>query len=259
MKPRAGEAAVGELQREERYWPLHRLHTESGGLHVDLLLTLQRLLRLKMSVDGSFPLWSLWKSPAVLRRRFRRDRALSHGDPLFRLHYLGTEKIYSLDMEQAEDAVHRLLENSPAVSSLRKDHALVVRQRYLEVKEVSTGRQLTKTFLRDVACCTTYAARPNVFLYICRQPGQVQLQCRVFWCRQPERARDITSCLALSFQRALKDWQEGEGVAKDSQPIREQEEKSPTHPADSGRGNWRRSSVSHIPLRDMMRRTSISD
>ncbi|KAL7835229.1 hypothetical protein SRHO_G00294760 [Serrasalmus rhombeus] len=154
-----------------------------------------------------------------------------HGDPLFRLHYLGTEKIYSLDMEQAEDAIHRLLENSPAVSSLRKDHALVVRQRYLEVKEVSTGRQM---------------------------PGQVQLQCRVFWCRRPERARDITSCLALSFQRALKDWQEGEGVANESQPIREQEVKSPAHPADSGSGDWRRSSMSHIPLREMMRRT-ISD
>ncbi|KAI4887415.1 hypothetical protein NFI96_018883 [Prochilodus magdalenae] len=208
---------------------------------------------MKMSADGSFPLVrSLWKSPAVLRRQFRRDHVLSHGDPLFRLHYLGTEKMYSLDMEQAEKAIGCLLEKSPTVSSLGKDHALVVRQRYVEVKEVSTGRQLTKTFLRDIACCTTNTARPNIFLYICRQPGQVQLQCRVFWCRRPERARDITACLALSFQRALRDWQEGEGTAKDGQPIKEHEQKNSGRSSGSGRES------SSTPKTDPARLTSLS-
>ncbi|KAG9281505.1 hypothetical protein AMEX_G11 [Astyanax mexicanus] len=186
-----------------------------------------------MSVGGSCPVvQTLRRSPAVFRRRFRRDRSLSHGDPLFRLHYLGSEKVYSLDVSQAEEAITHLLQN-PTLTSLGKDHALVVRQRYLEVKEVSTGRQLTKTFLRDVACCTTHSTQPNVFLYICRQSGQVQLQCRVFWCHRPERARDITACLASSFQRALKDWQEGEDRTKSIQPIREQQEESPTHSANS--------------------------
>uniref|UniRef100_A0A4W4ERN0 PID domain-containing protein n=1 Tax=Electrophorus electricus TaxID=8005 RepID=A0A4W4ERN0_ELEEL len=154
---------------------------------------------------------TLWRSPAVFRRRFRWDRvqSLSHGDPLFKVHYLGAEKIYSLDVQQAEEALGRLLERSPAGASLGMEHALVVRARYVEVKEISTGRQLTKTYLRDIAYCTADAAHPNVFLYICKQPG-AQLHCRVFWCSRTERARDITACLARSFQRAMSDWQQGE-------------------------------------------------
>uniref|UniRef100_A0A667Z397 Si:dkey-19b23.8 n=1 Tax=Myripristis murdjan TaxID=586833 RepID=A0A667Z397_9TELE len=110
------------------------------------------------------------------------------------------------------------LKNSPAAlrrrfrpakgKKLSKDHALVVRPRYVEVKELSTGRQLTKTYLQDIAYCAADANRPNVFLYICKHHGQ-QLQCRVFWCSRAERARDMTACLAHSFQRALSDWQDG--------------------------------------------------
>ncbi|XP_076867340.1 uncharacterized protein LOC143518621 [Brachyhypopomus gauderio] len=115
---------------------------------------------------------TMWKSPAVFRQRFRwvRVQSLSHGDPLFKVHYLGTDKVYSLDVQQAEEALGRLLERSPAGASLEKEHALVVRSRYVEVKEISTGRQLTKTYLRDIAYCTADAAHPNVFLY-CKQPG----------------------------------------------------------------------------------------
>ncbi|KAK1153551.1 hypothetical protein AOXY_G29624 [Acipenser oxyrinchus oxyrinchus] len=152
---------------------------------------------------------TLRDSPAALRRRFTRDRteSLSHGDPLFKVHYLGTEKIYSLQAEQAEEAIGRLLQGAPA-GKLPKDHALVVRPRYVEVKEISTGRQLTKTYLRDIACCAAGATRPDVFLYICRSHGGQQLQCRVFWCSKEKRVRQLTGCLAQSFQRALSDWQE---------------------------------------------------
>uniref|UniRef100_A0A8D3A128 Si:dkey-19b23.8 n=1 Tax=Scophthalmus maximus TaxID=52904 RepID=A0A8D3A128_SCOMX len=152
---------------------------------------------------------TLKNSPAAFRRRFRRDRteSLSHGDPLFKVHYLGTEKIFSLDREQAQDAISHLLEGIANGKKLGKDHALVVRPRYVEVKELSTGRQLTKTYLQDIAYCAADANRPNVFLYICKHQGQ-QLQCRVFWCSRAERARDMTACLAHSFQRALSDWQQ---------------------------------------------------
>ncbi|KAL4659914.1 protein FAM43B-like isoform X1 [Arapaima gigas] len=149
---------------------------------------------------------NLKKTPAVLQCHFWRDRikALSHGDPLYKVHYLGTEKIYSLDLEQAQDAIGRLLEGAPG--KLEKEHALVVRPRYIEVKEISTGRQLTKTFLQDIACCAADSTRPNVFLYICRQHSR-QLQCCVFWCHRAEQAKNLTTCLANAFQRALSDWQ----------------------------------------------------
>lgn len=173
---------------------------------------------------------TLRKSPAVFCRRFRQDRAqtLSHGDPLFKVHYLGTEKIYSLDVEQAEEAICRLLEKSPDMATLGKlgkEHALVVRPRYIEVKEISTGRQLTKTYLKDIAYCTADTSKPNLFLYICKQRGQ-QLQCRVFWCSRPDRAKDMTACLATSFQNALNDLQKeetshvtGEKSEKEGKPI----------------------------------------
>lgn len=197
---------------------------------------------------GTFHLMQTLKnSPAALRRRFRRDRteSLSHGDPLFKVHYLGTEKIFSLDREQAQDAISHLLEGIANGKKLSKDHALVVRPRYVEVKELSTGRQLTKTYLQDIAYCAADANRPNVFLYICKHHGQ-QLQCRVFWCSRAERARDMTACLAHSFQRALSDWQQngsatlplGEAKGKrveesSNSPINT---KSSTLPASLGKG-----------------------
>ncbi|KAI7812421.1 hypothetical protein IRJ41_001576 [Triplophysa rosa] len=220
-----------------------------------------------MSWGGSFQLMqTLRKSPAVLRR-FRQDRAqaLSHGDPLFKVHYLGTEKIYSLDVEQAAEAIGRLLEKSPdaaTLDKLGKEHALVVRPRYVEVKEISTGRQLTKTYLKDIAYCAADTTRPNVFLYICKQRGQ-QLQCRVFWCSRPDRARDMTACLARYFQRALNDLLEDETnhtkeeeSTKDGKPFPATgQSKSSTLPADPRKGQWQKRS----PLRELMRRTSISD
>ncbi|XP_031145683.2 uncharacterized protein si:dkey-19b23.8 isoform X1 [Sander lucioperca] len=136
-------------------------------------------LKRTMSLSTFHLMQTLKNSPAALRRRFRRDRteSLSHGDPLFKVHYLGTEKIFSLDREQAQDAISRLLEGIANGKKLSKDHALVVRPRYVEVKELSTGRQLTKTYLQDIAYCAADANRPNVFLYICKHQGQ-QLQCR---------------------------------------------------------------------------------
>ncbi|XP_051982830.1 uncharacterized protein LOC127643920 [Xyrauchen texanus] len=210
---------------------------------------------------------TLKNSPAAFRRRFRRDRteSLSHGDPLFKVHYLGTTKIFSLDLEQAEDAIDRLLDGAPG--KLSKDHALVVRPRYVEVKELSTGRQLTKTYLQDIAYCASHTARPNVFLYICRQPGQ-QLQCRVFWCSRAERAKDMTACLARSFQRALNDWQggcatlpQGDGISKEPEipgiPI---VPRLSTLPTSLGKVRWKkRGSVSRSPLRAITRRGSASD
>ncbi|CAB1315800.1 unnamed protein product [Coregonus sp. 'balchen'] len=157
---------------------------------------------------------TLRKSPAVFRRRFhlRPDRiaTLSHGDPIYKVHYLGTKKIYSLDLEQAQGAIDLMLQQlaPEAPEKLGKEHALVVRRRYIEVKEIATGRQLTKTYLSDIAFCAADTKHPNVFLYICKQQGQqLQLQCRVFWCTSAERAKDITACLARSFQTALSDWQ----------------------------------------------------
>lgn len=188
---------------------------------------------------------SLRKSPAIFHQRFRHDRtqSLSHGDPLFKVHYLGTEKIFSLDLEQAEAAISHVLERSPAPEKLGKEHALVVRPRYIEVKEISTGRQLTKTYLRDIAYCAADAKRPNVFLYICKQQGQ-QLQCRVFWCSRPEKVKDMTNCLARSFQRALTDWQEagtnrtqGEDKAKEGRSLLANgKAKSCTMPPDLRKG-----------------------
>ncbi|XP_029112999.1 low density lipoprotein receptor adapter protein 1 [Scleropages formosus] len=217
---------------------------------------------------GTFHLvQTLKNSPAAFRRRFRRDRteSLSHGDPLFKVHYLGTEKIFSLDLEQAQDAIGRLLERAPG--KLGKEHALVVRPRYVEVKELSTGRQLTKSFLQDIAYCASDSTRPNVFLYICRQRGQ-QLLCRVFWCSRAERARDMTACLARSFQRAFSDWQDDAGASRgELMPKKEEPPATPgtasrslTLPASLGKARWRkRSSLSPSPLGALVRRGSASD
>ncbi|KAI3375748.1 hypothetical protein L3Q82_004046 [Scortum barcoo] len=228
-------------------------------------------LRRTMSLSTFHLMQTLKNSPAALRRRFRRDRteSLSHGDPLFKVHYLGTEKIFSLDREQAQDAISHLLEGIANGKKLSKDHALVVRPRYVEVKELSTGRQLTKTYLQDIAYCAADANRPNVFLYICKHQGQ-QLQCRVFWCSRAERARDMTACLAHSFQRALSDWQQ-DGSATlqpgDMKGRRAEESsnslanaKSSTLPASLGKVRWKkRGSVSRSPLRAISRRGSASD
>lgn len=202
-----------------------------------------------MSLSTFHLMQTIKNSPAALRRRFRRDRteSLSHGDPLFKVHYLGTEKIFSLDREQAQQAIGRLLEGTAKGKKLGKDHALVVRPRYVEVKELSTGRQLTKTYLQDIAYCAADANRPNVFLYICKHHGQ-QLQCRVFWCSRAERARDMTACLAHSFQRALSDWQQdgsaalppgeakGKRVEEPSSGSPAAAAKSSTLPASLGKG-----------------------
>ncbi|KAM3850510.1 uncharacterized protein ACN63O_019578 [Diretmus argenteus] len=228
-------------------------------------------LRCAMSLSTFHLMQTLKNSPAALRRRFRRDRteSLSHGDPLFKVHYLGTEKIFSLDREQAQDAIGRLLEGAANGKKLGKDHALVVRPRYVEVKELSTGRQLTKTYLQDIAYCAADATRPNVFLYICKHQGQ-QLQCRVFWCSRAERARDMTACLAHSFQRALSDWHqdgsatlppgEGKGKGGEEMPGSPATAKSHTLPASLGKVRWKkRGSVSRSPLRAITRRGSASD
>lgn len=209
-----------------------------------------------MSLSSFHLVQTLKNSPAAFRRRFRRDRteSLSHGDPLFKVHYLGTEKIFSLDREQAQDAITHLLEGIANRKKLSKDHALVVRPRYVEVKELSTGRQLTKTYLQDIAYCAADVNRPNVFLYICKHHGQ-QLQCRVFWCSRAERARDMTACLARSFQRALNDWQQdgsatltpgeakGKRVDESNSPANA---KSSTLPASLGKGEAEH--VKHIPV-----------
>lgn len=217
-----------------------------------------------MSQGGSFQLiQTLRRSPAVFRRKLYRSRMedLSHGDPLFKVHYLGTEKIYSLDMEQAQGALSQLLSKAP--EKLSKDHALVVRPRYVEVKEISTGRQLTKTYLRDIAFCAADREQPNVFLYICRLQGQ-QLQCRVFWCRNAERAKDIASCLAHSFQTALNDWHEGganhtlrnepERNGQSVVPKLHLKTSNPLPDVRKGRQR-KRAQVSYGPLRAMRRKT----
>ncbi|KAK7909649.1 hypothetical protein WMY93_014333 [Mugilogobius chulae] len=215
---------------------------------------------------GTFQLMQTLKnSPAALRRRFKKDRleTLSHGDPLFKVHYLGTEKIFSLDREQAQFAIQHLLDGIANGKKLSKDHALVVRPRYVEVKELSTGRQLTKTYLQDIAYCAADATRPNVFLYICKHQGQ-QLQCRVFWCSRAERAKDMTTCLAHSFQRALSDLQDcSNTMASKTKGERIEETnantKSHTLPASIGKVRWKkRGSVSRSPLRAITRRGSDS-
>ncbi|KAJ3585765.1 hypothetical protein NHX12_014483 [Muraenolepis orangiensis] len=236
-----------------------------------------------MSLGAFHLMQTLKNSPAALRRRFGRDRhtaeSLSHGDPLFKVHYLGTEKLFSLDRQQARDAIDRLLAAAAGAGKKPgKEHALVVRPRYVEVKELSTGRQLAKTYLRDIAYCQADAERPNVFLYICRrQPGR-QLQCRVFWCSRAERARDMTACLARSFQAALSDWQAaGDGPPHDhaaaiggntAEGAKAEETpstptvlaKSCTLPASLGKVRWKkRGSVSRSPLRLITRRGSASD
>ncbi|XP_024144182.1 uncharacterized protein si:dkey-19b23.8 [Oryzias melastigma] len=222
-----------------------------------------------MSLSSFQLMQTIKNSPAAFRRRFGRDRteSLSHGDPLFKVHYLGTEKIFSLDREQAQDAIAHLLEGIANGKKLSKDHALVVRPRYVEVKELSTGRQLTKTYLQDIAYCAADANRPNVFLYICKHQGQ-QLQCRVFWCSRAERARDMTACLARSFQRALSDWQQdgsatltpGEARAKLVEESTRSPSKSSTLPASLGKVRWkRRGSASRSPMRTITRRGSASN
>ncbi|XP_068164786.1 low density lipoprotein receptor adapter protein 1 [Antennarius striatus] len=230
----------------------------------------QPSLKRVMSLSTFHLMQTLKNSPAALRRRFRRDRteSLSHGDPLFKVHYLGTEKIFSLEREQAQDAINHLLDGIANGKKLSKDHALVVRPRYVEVKELSTGRQLTKTYLQDIAYCAADARRPNVFLYICKHQGQ-QLQCRVFWCSRAERAKDMTACLARSFQRALSDWQQdgsatlqpgdARGQRGDDSPNAPTIAKSATLPASLGKARWRkRGSVSHSPIRTLSRRGSNS-
>lgn len=226
-----------------------------------------------MSLSTFHLMQTLKNSPAALRRHFQRDRteSLSHGDPLFKVHYLGTEKIFSLDRDQAQDAISRLLDGAANGKKLSKDHALVVRPRYVEVKELSTGRQLTKTYLQDIAYCAADASRPNVFLYICKQRGQ-QLQCRVFWCSRAERARDMTACLAQSFQQALSNWQQDGPAALapgggggtwggDETPSSPATPRScSTLPASVGKVRWRkRGSLSRSPLRAIIRRGSASD
>ncbi|XP_072905064.1 low density lipoprotein receptor adapter protein 1 isoform X2 [Hemitrygon akajei] len=152
---------------------------------------------------------TLRNSPAILRQRLQRGRArsLSHGDPAFTVHYAGTEQIYSLGLEQASEVVQRLVGPGPGPAGAGracKDHVLVVRPRYLEVKDIASGRQLTKTYLHDVAYCGPDREQPSVFLYICKH--RKQLQCRVFRCNREEKVRAITVCLAQVFEAAFRQW-----------------------------------------------------
>ncbi|XP_060710708.1 uncharacterized protein si:dkey-19b23.8 [Hemiscyllium ocellatum] len=158
-----------------------------------------------MSLNNFHFIHSIKNSPAVFRR-FKKDKtkSLSHGDPLFKVHYMGMEKIYSLQVDQTREVVNRLVGKDACKTC--KDHALVVRPRYLEVKEISSGRQITKTYLHDIAYCTADIGHTNVFLYICKSKGQ--LQCRVFLCSNAEKAKAITVCLAKSFETAFSQWNE---------------------------------------------------
>ncbi|XP_041842507.1 uncharacterized protein si:dkey-19b23.8 [Melanotaenia boesemani] len=257
---------------EERWeiWQSSEEDQLKTGSYTSVKISSRSSLRRTMSLSSFHLMQTLKNSPAAFRRRFRRDRteSLSHGDPLFKVHYLGTEKIFSLDREQAQDAITRMLEGIANGKKLSKDHALVVRPRYVEVKELSTGRQLTKTYLQDIAYCAADVNRPNVFLYICKHHGQ-QLQCRVFWCSRAERARDMTACLARSFQRALSDWQQdgsamlvpGEVKGKlIDESNSSSKTKSSTLPASLEKVRWkRRGSASRSPLRAITRRGSASD
>ncbi|KAG8006125.1 hypothetical protein GBF38_005285, partial [Nibea albiflora] len=206
----------------------------TGGGYASSKPSSKPSLKPSMSLSTFHLMQTLKNSPAALRRRFRRDRteSLSHGDPLFKVHYLGTEKIFSLDREQAQDAISHLLEGIANGKKLSKDHALVVRPRYVEVKELSTGRQLTKT--------------------------------------RAERAKDMTACLAHSFQRALSDWQQDgsatlqpvdvKGKRVDESSNSPANTKSSTLPASLGKVRWKkRGSVSRSPLRAISRRGSASD
>ncbi|KAF3837121.1 hypothetical protein F7725_004585 [Dissostichus mawsoni] len=235
----------------------------TSGDHTSANISPKSSLKRTMSLSTFQLMQTLKNSPAALRRRFRRDRteSLSHGDPLFKVHYLGTEKIFSLDREQAQDAISHLLEGVSNGKKLSKDHALVVRPRYVEVKELSTGRQLTKTYLQDIAYCAADANRPNVFLYICKHQGQ-QLQCRVFWCSRAERARDMTACAerlpAGGVGRAAAG--EGKGKLAEESVNSPANTKSCTLPASLGKVRWKkRGSVSRSPLRAITRRGSASD
>nr|XP_033779335.1 uncharacterized protein LOC117349839 [Geotrypetes seraphini] len=157
-----------------------------------------------MSFSSSHLVNRIKNSPAILRQRFSQGRIsqLSHGDPLFKVQYLGMEHIYSLQVEQTREAVAHLAAGLTGLTGIA-EHALVVRPRYLEVKEIATGRQITKTYLRDIACCAADAQKPDVFLYVHKHRGQ--LQCRAFLCKSTKRAREITDCLAQSFQRAFSE------------------------------------------------------
>uniref|UniRef100_UPI00398E5C16 low density lipoprotein receptor adapter protein 1-A n=1 Tax=Pristiophorus japonicus TaxID=55135 RepID=UPI00398E5C16 len=163
-----------------------------------------------MSLNNFHFIHTIRNSPAVIRRRFKKDKTknLSHGDPLFKVHYMGTEKIYSLQVEQTAEVVNRLVAMEPA-GKPGKEHALVVRPRYLEVKEIASGRQITKTYLHDIAYCTADRGHSNIFLYICKRRGQ--LECRAFLCNRAEKAMAITACLAKSFEAAYSQWHETYG------------------------------------------------
>ncbi|KAG7496804.1 low density lipoprotein receptor adapter 1-like [Solea senegalensis] len=209
------ECSYTPFRRKAYHWEKLCLKRTGStiGVHASAKISTKTSVKRTMSLSTFQLVQTLKNSPAAFRRRFRRDRteSLSHGDPLFKVHYLGTEKIFSLDREQAQDAISHMLDGIANGKKLSKDHALVVRPRYVEVKELSTGRQLTKTYLQDIAYCAADPNRPNVFLYICKHHGK-QLQCRVFWCSRAERARDMKACLAHSFQRALNDWQQDDSA-----------------------------------------------
>ncbi|KAL0993763.1 hypothetical protein UPYG_G00113350 [Umbra pygmaea] len=212
--------------------------------------------------NSSFQLIQTLRSPALFRHRFRYNRAasLSQGDPLYKLHYLGMEKIYSLDLEQAQGVIKRFVPQQ-APEKVGKEHVLVVRPRYIEVKEIATGLQLAKTYLRDIAFCATDVEHPNVFLYICKQQG-LQLQCRVFWCSSAQRAKDITACLAQSFQTALRDCQGGEANHTGPSQVDGMSLESSHHPTDStasadlrmDRWRKRRGGATPCPLRAIRRK-----
>ncbi|XP_043933271.1 uncharacterized protein LOC122806699 [Protopterus annectens] len=162
---------------------------------------------------------SIRKSPAVLWGKFSKDKAssLSRGDPFFKLHYLGVEKVYSLQIEHTHDVVQNFMISTK--DKVYKDHALVIRPRYVEVKDIATGCQITKTYLHDIAYCTADTVYPNVFLYICKHKGQ--LLCRVFLCKKAEKAKAITACLASNFEKAFSDWRKHYSEIK---PIPEDDE-----------------------------------
>ncbi|XP_078057014.1 low density lipoprotein receptor adapter protein 1 [Mustelus asterias] len=201
-----------------------------------------------MSLHNFHFIHSIKNSPAVFRRRFKKDKTknLSHGDPLFKVHYMGMEKIYSLQVEQTREVVNRLV--GKGLGKASKDHALVVRPRYLEVKEISSGRQITKTYLHDIAYCTADRGHTNIFLYICKSKGQ--LQCRVFLCNKAEKAKAITVCLAKSFEAAFSQWHEAygrqglPGPASDTNPSSEHQE-NPHSRTEEGSSLEEESELSH--------------
>ncbi|KAI4808534.1 hypothetical protein KUCAC02_000591 [Chaenocephalus aceratus] len=235
----------------------------TSGDHTSANISPKSSLKRTMSLSTFQLMQTLKNSPAALRRRFRRGpaRSLYPTETLsLRSTTWARKKIFSLDREQAQDAISHLLEGVSNRKKLSKDHALVVRPRYVE---------LTKTYLQDIAYCAADANLPNVFLYICKHQGQ-QLQCRVFWCSRAERARDMTACLAHSFQRALSDFQqegsaapqpgEGKGKLAEESVNATANTKSCTLPASLGKVRWKkRGSVSRSPLRAITRRGSATD